>query len=1393
MSITNGAILGSVYGGGRLASVGTQFDYPEDPNYGNFVEDGTPIYYTAEEIAAAQEGDDAYGKTTEDVKTPADTYGHITINISGGTIGNTVGNAVSGNVFGGSMGRLTLLNGSTIPIWPKMAQVKSSTITVSDGAIIKRTVFGGGELGTVRDNTIVNITGGTVGRDVYGGGYGSDDYNTMTIFTVKELENNNYVPNTYAFTPMIFAGCVGKSTQVNVSGGQVKKSVYGGGEMASVGIIDCRVETVNSEPGKDRIVVGQDAGKYTVYKNMFRHWNEAEEFALSWPYKFNYVPSYPGNTHVKVTGGRLGLYGTETNPFEDKDNGDVVGGGKGKAGDFEHYLFCANVGSTDVTIEYPSTPTDPASVLPSGDCISGAAYGGAENGHVMGNTKLTLKNGLIGHSVFGGGSGKGTYPRELLKIGKTEGSTNSNDYYTREIYSITAGKVFGNTEVIMEDGYVVRNVYGGGNMGSVGKGNYAGGTDDYSYYAGTSETHNGYGEALTGKLWETTATAADPDNAWHFLNSGRSSVRILKGTVGYINSDYSPDDSKNNMYGGLPYGNVFGGCRGEAAPNIDESPRYLYCPEFFVGYANETDVTIGAENSTTGPKIIGSVYGGGMDGHVRRDTKVTINSGEIGLAYNETNQTALKTTDQNDILWLGRGNVYGAGSGIGKYKYDFDYDDDYNNVTPEGGQTTYHGNPIKEEDFSTSAGSVTRFTTVDVKGGTIHRNVYGGGSLSSVGAPKIPVERADDPILRDDSESGKATQGKQSLNKVTVSGGHVGDADGVAAGYGGEVNGGSRGDITLGNRFSTAVYTDVTIQDNADVKGNVFGGGEAGIVKHDTEVKMKNGTVGKDLYGGGNMANVNGNTKVSLTGGVITHDAYGGARGTASVAANVGGNVLIELNNGVAEDATGCVVDRIFGANNVNGTPKGSVTVHVYATQNADAEYNKINLKYAKATDDTPQAHYDVAAVYGGGNQSAYEPTDEAGGTNVIIDGCELTSIQQVYGGGNAASTPATNVTVNGTYEIEEVFGGGNGKDPIDASTPNPGANVGFKDYHLVENTYNTKEIRTTDNDFLTNYVYGSGKAAVNIFGGLVHRVFGGSNTKGNVRETAVTMLQDEEGCEFHVDEAYGGGKSAPMDAEAKLLVACIPGLKAAYGGAEAADIQGGVTLNITNGTFERVFGGNNRSGTINGPIVVNIEETGCKPIIIGELYGGGNLAAYSVFGYNEDKTPKLTGTTGTIPFDDPQVNVKSFTSIGSIFGGGYGTSAVMVGNPTVNINVASDPTSDAQTKSYTEKDANNADVIKYYSDYAGETMTIDGHSVILPSHAKGKMGAINNVFGGGNAAKVIGNTNVNVGTRSTVTYVTGDKLEHAVVGADIRGNVYGGGNAADVTGKTNVKIGKEE
>jgi hypothetical protein len=70
------------------------------------------------------------------------------------------------------------------------------------------------------------------------------------------------------------------------------------------------------------------------------------------------------------------------------------------------------------------------------------------------------------------------------------------------------------------------------------------------------------------------------------------------------------------------------------------------------------------------------------------------------------------------------------------------------------------------------------------------------------------------------------------------------------------------------------------------------------------------------------------------------------------------------------------------------------------------------------------------------------------------------------------------------------------------------------------------------------------------------------------------------------------------------------------------------------------------------------------------------------------------------------------------------------------------------------------------------------------------KLGEIGDVFGGGNAADVYGNTTINIGTAETVTVnsMTYDETTKEytagtadVKGAYITGNVYGGGNLAGV------------
>ena len=780
-------------------------------------------------------------------------------------------------------------------------------------------------------------------------------------------------------------------------------------------------------------------------------------------------------------------------------------------------------------------------------------------------------------------------------------------------------------------------------------------------------------------------------------------------------------------------------------------------------------------------------------------------------------------------------------------------------------------------EYVTFSLAKTRNVTSNLTDCTITGNFYGGGSLGSVAGPVTST-------LRGCTVNGSVFGAGYSASLPTVAVDSIGfrveplyyEALGsYRKGVKGRTTSYTWDYKTTVNSTATAVDTTkhvlyttedlntlgtvtgkvtLNIEEGTTITNDVFGGGESSNSTDSVVVNIKGGTM-RNVYGGASAANVGKLAVVNLTGGIINGDVYGGGKGRLAVAA-VGeegqpgyippvsevkatvGKTLVNLNgthytdNGVEVYPDSCkVLGRIFGCNDINGSPLDTATVHIYKTAGA-------SWTPKKDLDDIDDSkhHYHIQAVYGGGNLAAFDPSEankNKATTHVIIDGCDMTSIKQVYGGGNAASTPATFVEVNGTYEIGEVFGGGNGKDPIGENKPNPGANVGYYDYSkrddsgvvvVTDGVVQEKDDAKTPDDRREHYQYGSGEANVRIYGGKIHRVFGGSNTLGNVRNIALTLLDGQEDCDFSVDEAYGGGKSAPMDGAAKLEMACIPGLKAAYGGAEEAEIHNDVTLNITNGTFDRVFGGNNVQGTITGTITVNIEETGCRPIIIGQLYGGGNQAPYKA----------AAGKTG------PTINVRSFTSIGDIFGGGYGKTATVTGDTHVNINVAegdfvNQDTDEELTKyktiSFQQFKRNDDDGSFVYEDEQQtiretETKYID---LYLPPHAAGEIGGINNVYGGGNEARVVGNTKVSIGTEKYVlinTITAGDDLKdknyytrsgegtaespyvftkatettaankdyYALVkGANIVGNVYGGGNKAEVTGNTNVYIGKKE
>jgi len=1438
VNITGGTMLGSIYGGGRLGSVG----------------------YDSDGLMQADKG-------------------HVTVNISGGTIGNDyefkyyAPNAVvnaqtlatdhnpnvtlgeenvilhtrGGNVFAGGMGRREKLDGNTATDWKRLGNVNSTKLTISgNSTVIKGNVYGGGEYGAVTGShttggrnlgTEIIINGGTIGSGITNG--------TTTM---------NYYGRVFGGgmgNPRYGGGDVLTNTSVTITDGKIKGTVYGGGEIASVG--KYTYETVSGYTDDPYITDGP-VSKPTGLAEGYTDY---------------------GHTYVTVSGGEIGPDGMKMNNTltgRPDDYGHVFGGGMGEIGDtlqpgLAYLPYMAFADNTHVNI--------------SGNAfVKGSVYGGSENGHVLHDTHVTISGGQIGQ----GKSIKTHYTDDIWSAsyaptdevdlqceswpyGETVGTNTIYTVYDKYASTVTgqeekyqdgssteggrrkasdghtfygnvfgggsgyypyapgkwlnsAGAVYGNTYVTVTGGHILTNLYGGNEMTNVGDGDLRTTTD------GKSIIRFG-GTATLGVPRTNSQIAAHPVICYLF-GAGKGDQRI------FFNKETNVEDVDIQITGGWIYGSVLGGGEdghvlrnvslsisdpaetGKIATRIGSTGTSYFDGNVFGGGRGFSGDALTAGNvggcidlNISGGTILGSVYGGGRLASVGYGLYLTTESGYGVMkddGYDDNN---------NAVEGFKRGyiNIDISGGTIGN-----DAVSDYsgNVFGASMGRLTHLDGTSTNELWPKLA--AVKSTRVTISGNTtlIKNNVYGGGEYGSV--------------------SGYVSGGKRLGTEVIISGGNI-QGSVFGGGYGSD------------DDTKTTTYGDVVYKPTQDA-GKVYG---------NTLVRMTatgNSTVQKDVYGGGALASVSEgtDTELELLGGRIMGDAYGGGLGQlgSNPVAPTVGNVTVKLGqaptNGLyptdanatafkpvhhtletTELATGVdntqeynvwTAGRIFGGNNLNGTPKGNVQVNVYLTRLRDEQGNTVSKHEKHDGIDPATNSYELAGVYGGGNLATYDPTNPETQTQVNIYGCDYTSIYQVYGGGNAASVPASKVTVEGTYEIQDVFGGGNGNDLIslDGVTwqTNPGADVGIKPYTgtgqpSAELEYAHPEqhpegtfVKYADNSSSESVI---GTASVTVRGGYIHRVFGGSNTKGDIiKSTNVSIGDDkidpEQPCELNVTETYGGSNNAYLSGETNMDLLCTEGADYIYGGSNNAIVQKDVVLNINSGYYKGVFGGNNKAGAVLGSITINIEEKGCLPIEIDELYGGGYDDPYSVYGYVKDNNNNVVLdadnhptplTSGEQLYRDPVINIISATRIGSVFGGGYGQSATLVGNPHVNINMTNGTIDGKYRFKNGQSNAryDETGATYYYKELDGTTPLVLSSTQANPFTTKQlAIGKIGNVFGGGNNAKLIGNTYVEIGTG---TQWDGERLTPARNAAIITGDVFGGGNNADVTGNTNITIGDED
>ena len=565
---------------------------------------------------------------------------------------------------------------------------------------------------------------------------------------------------------------------------------------------------------------------------------------------------------------------------------------------------------------------------------------------------------------------------------------------------------------------------------------------------------------------------------------------------------------------------------------------------------------------------------------------------------------------------------------------------------------------------------VTHNTLVYVEGGDHHNaSMFGGSDIS----------------------------GNVNTSQVVVNGGQVGN-----------VYGGGNGNYDYTETYSgytapTCVTSQVDIlvgQVGATGNGNnrnVFGGGyghetsttgnvtvNVGVIDADEDDPKP--TIYGDIYGGSALGNVNTNTDntttVNILNGTLNGNVYGGGLGAAETneygylvedgdvtEAFVNGKVHVNIGNSDDDDYSNYLTINgiVFGGNNLAGTPKGDVYVDVYRTAHTTGDGGNtypsgLTLPVANSYFDV-DTRYALNEVYGGGNLANYVPTAANASTYVHVHNCDNT-IQYVYGSGNAANVPTSNVIIDGGL-VGYVFGGGNGYD-ADHPDANPGANV------------------TGNNTLALN-------------GGVMGFVFGGSNAKGGVEGETTLSFRETPYCSVRsVNELYGGGNQAADMNGITLNVPCgTSGVKTIYGGAKAANVNGNITLNVKGGqNLEAVYGGNNIDGIISGDVTLNLYGGQITDAFGGNNAGGNikgkitvNVLDYEAAGCGLDVT-NIYGASNATSYEpdnsslgSPVINVIHIKKTdpkpgirGSVYGGG--NNGNVLANPIVNIGYTADMSS---------------------------------------------------------------------------------------------------------------------
>ena len=639
-----------------------------------------------------------------------------------------------------------------------------------------------------------------------------------------------------------------------------------------------------------------------------------------------------------------------------------------------------------------------------------------------------------------------------------------------------------------------------------------------------------------------------------------------------------------------------------------------------------------------------------------------------------------------------------------------------------------------------SSGSTSAKTKIEILGGTIDGNVYGGANQNNIyGSTTVDVKAGQ---VKGAVYGGSNTSGTISTTTtINVTGGTLGQESNTTENE--VLFGGGFGSSTTvtGNAIVNIKETD----GNVKIYGSAYGGSSQGRMNSNVTVNIQ------DLPSTPNTISIVGNV-------------FAGGKGTSTTAAIVNGNATMNV------DGSDLPQGSVFGGNDINGKTNGNITVNIgqtYETKLLNA-YGGGNLDPTESESDTVKVHIlphaNITNAFNGGKSADLDTGGETDTTRAIYlqgghaenifggsdtDGTvnashvyiESGTATNVYGGNNkGGETTESFVYITGGT-TENVYGGG-----YKATTPT--TNVSLTAGTITNgfgggNAANVTTSNITLNGTTATNIYGGSNSSgtvstsnVNITSGTVTNVFGGNNAGGNTVNTNVNINSK-------ATNVYGGGNEAETSGNTNVLVNSE--VAKVYGGGNEAITSGNTYLRLTNAkvTVDAYGGGNGTAAVVIGNSTTLVEGT---TTIAGDLFGGGNAAPNgTTSNSNSVVTTLITGgnIAGDVYGAANTSVVKGNTSVkigknavndsnmldgnihigGTVFGGGKSNTA---GSETYDFTFES-VTGDA----YIDIDANG------YNGQGQNTLDID-----------------KSIFGSGNAAKISGYGIVNIKNYGTASNI---------------------------------------